>query len=204
MAFCCPRITEWLRLEGISVDHLAQHLCQNLVTQVCVHTAFEHPQGWRLQNLSGQPVWVLDHPHSQKVFPDAWSVPMFHFVPSASAPATGCFWEEHFCTPSPLHPSLQVLICIVEMPLSLLFRLNSPSSPSCSSQERCSSSFTIVVSLCWTLPSVTVFRGVQTWTQCSWFGLPSAERKEELPDTRAFGSFPGNLLSCWVASRMYW
>lgn len=147
-------------------------------------------------------MWVFDHPHSQKVFPDTLSVSMFHFVPSASAPATGCFWEE----PGPVTfaPSLQVLTCIVEMPLSLLFRLNSPSSPSHSSQERCSSSFTIFVSLCWTLPSVTMFRGVQTWTQCSCFGLPSAERKEELPDTRAFGSFPGNLLSCWVASGMYW
>lgn len=127
---------------------------------------------------------------------------MFHFVPSASAPATGCFWEE----PGPVifAPSLQVLICVVEMPLSLLFRLNSPSSPSRSSQERCSSPFTIFVSLSWTLPSVTMFWGVQTWTQHSWFGLPSAERKEQLPDTGAFGSFPGNLLSGWVAPGMYW
>lgn len=74
-------------------NHLGQHLCLNLVPQVRVHTAFEHPQGRRLQNLSGQPVWVLDHPRSQKVFPDTWSVSTFHFVPSASAPATGCFWE---------------------------------------------------------------------------------------------------------------
>lgn len=108
-------------------------LCLNLVTQVHVHTAFEHLQRWRLQDLSRQLVGVLDHPPSHKVFPDAQGVPLFHSVPSVSAPATGCFREE----PGPVifAASLQVLICIDEMPLSLLFSLDSPSSPSHSSQE---------------------------------------------------------------------
>ena len=35
-----------------------------------VQIAFEYLQGWRLHNLSGQPVPVLGHPHNKKVFSD--------------------------------------------------------------------------------------------------------------------------------------
>ena len=41
-----------------------------LVAQDHVQTAFEYLQGWRIHNLSGQPVPVLSHPHGAKVFPD--------------------------------------------------------------------------------------------------------------------------------------
>ncbi|KAK4828172.1 hypothetical protein QYF61_024421 [Mycteria americana] len=55
----------------------------------CVQTAFEYLQGWRLQNLPGQPVPVLVHPHSQIVFPDVQrEPPVFQFVTIASGPVT--------------------------------------------------------------------------------------------------------------------
>ena len=50
-----------------------------------VQIAFEYLQGWRLHNLSGQPVPVLGHPHSKKVFPDVQrEPPVLQFVPTAS------------------------------------------------------------------------------------------------------------------------
>ena len=55
------------------------------VAQDCVQMAFEYLQGWRLHNLSGQPVPVLSHPHSEKVFPGVHrEPPVFQFVPIAS------------------------------------------------------------------------------------------------------------------------
>ena len=54
-----------------------------------VKIAFEYLQGWRLHNFSGQPVQVLSHPHSKKVFPDVQTAcPVFLFVPIASGPVT--------------------------------------------------------------------------------------------------------------------
>jgi len=62
-------------LESVSQDH--------------VQLAFEHLQGWRLDNLSGQPVLVLGHPHSEKVFPDVQREPsVFQLVPVASCAVT--------------------------------------------------------------------------------------------------------------------
>lgn len=49
--------------------------------------AFEHVQGWRLQNLPGQPVPALGYPHSKKVLPDVWmKPPVFQFVSIGSGP----------------------------------------------------------------------------------------------------------------------
>ena len=60
------------------------------VPQDCARTAFEYLHGGRLHDLSGQPVPVLGHPHSEKVFPDVQSEPPgFQFVPIASGPVTG-------------------------------------------------------------------------------------------------------------------
>jgi len=51
---------------------------------------FEYLQGWRLHNLSGQPVPGLGHPHSEETFPDVqMEPPVFQFVPIASCPVTG-------------------------------------------------------------------------------------------------------------------
>jgi len=91
---------------------------------------------------SGQPVPVLSHPHSDKVFPIVQrEPPVFQSVSIASGPVTGHHLEE----PGSVlfAPSLQVCIHVDKIPLSLLLsKLNSPSSLSFSSQARCSNSLT--------------------------------------------------------------
>lgn len=60
------------------------------VAQDHVQMAFEYLQGWRLDNFSGQPVPVLGHPYSEKVFPDVQTEPpVFQSVPITSGPVTG-------------------------------------------------------------------------------------------------------------------
>ena len=55
-----------------------------------VQVAFEYLQGWRIHSLPGQPVPVLGHSYSKKVFPNAQREPLvFQFVPTASGPVTG-------------------------------------------------------------------------------------------------------------------
>lgn len=63
------RITEWLRSEGISRDHLVQlHAQEQPPTEGCLgqsQTVFEYLQGCR-RNLPGQPVPMPSHSHSEK------------------------------------------------------------------------------------------------------------------------------------------
>lgn len=62
---------------------------------------FLYLQGWRLRNLSRNPVLVFDHLHSKSVFLCLNHV--FHFVLVVSCPFTGQHWEESasiFFTPS--------------------------------------------------------------------------------------------------------
>jgi len=94
---------------------------------------FEYLQGWKLHNLSGQSMPVLDHPHNKRVFPYIQMNPLrFQFVPVASGPATGHHWREPGCVSFAL--PLQIFVCVDKIHLSLLFsRLNSPSSLSLSS-----------------------------------------------------------------------
>ena len=96
--------------------------------RTCVQMAFEYLQGWRLRNLSGQPVPVLSHPHSKKVLPAVLrEPPVFQSVPAASGPVTGHHWKE----PGSVlfAPSLQVFMYIDKISLSRLFsELNSPRS----------------------------------------------------------------------------
>jgi len=78
--------------------------------------AFKYLQGWRLHNLSGQPVPVLSHPHSEKVFPDVQREPsVFQFVPIASCPVTRHHRKEPGSIPF-LSP-LQVFRYIDKIPL---------------------------------------------------------------------------------------
>ena len=42
--------------------------------------SFGHLQGWRLHNLSGQSLPVLDHSHSREVLPDAQRERCFGFI----------------------------------------------------------------------------------------------------------------------------
>jgi len=62
------------------------------VVQDSVQLAFKYLQGWRLHNPSGQPLPLLSHPHSEKVFPDVQTEPsVFQAVPTAS-----CYVTEHY------------------------------------------------------------------------------------------------------------
>jgi len=50
----------------------------------------KYVHGWRLHNLTEQPVPVLGHPHSDKVFPDVQrEPPVFQCGPIASGPVPG-------------------------------------------------------------------------------------------------------------------
>ena len=64
------------------------------VAQDHIQTATEYLQRGRLHNLSVQPVPVLSHPHSEKVFPEVQREPaVFLCVPIASGPVTGRHWR---------------------------------------------------------------------------------------------------------------
>ena len=48
--------------------YLAQFPCSKKFAQGCVQLGAEYLQGWRLHKLSGQPVPMIDHPHSKEDF----------------------------------------------------------------------------------------------------------------------------------------
>lgn len=56
-----------------------------------IQLALEHLQGWRLQNLSVQPVPVFDHPQGKKVgfLHVQMELHVSQFVPIASRPVSG-------------------------------------------------------------------------------------------------------------------
>lgn len=60
LMFFLVDVTEWLRLQWISGDHLSslpllKQTYLEPAVQNCVQMTFEHLQGWRPHNLSGQP-----------------------------------------------------------------------------------------------------------------------------------------------------
>lgn len=69
---CAQRMMEWLRLEGTSgvplVPPLSKQGQAEQVAQDHVQSAPEHLQEQRLHNLSGQPVPVFEHLHSELHF----------------------------------------------------------------------------------------------------------------------------------------
>jgi len=67
-----------------------KHSHLELLAQNHVQTTFEYLQGGRSHKNSGQPVSVLNHPHSEKLFPDIQrEPPVFQFLSIASCPITG-------------------------------------------------------------------------------------------------------------------
>jgi len=73
---------EWVMLEGTSEDHLVHHHLpcskQGQLLQVAQdhdQLGFDCLQGWRLHNLSGQPVPVFSHPCNKSV---SYDVPVHH------------------------------------------------------------------------------------------------------------------------------
>lgn len=75
-----------------------------------IHMTFEYPQGWRLHNLPGQPVSIIGHQHSKKVFL-MFRQNLLSFC-AVSCPSPGHLWER----PGALlfTPSLQELVHIDE------------------------------------------------------------------------------------------
>jgi len=133
-----------------------------------VQKSLEYFQGWRLHNLSGQPVMVFSHSHNKKVFTHTqMEPPVFQFVSIYSGAVTGHHCQE----PDTIFfiPSQQVFIHMLRSFLRLLFSsISSPSSLNLSSYERHSSSLTISVVLRWTLCSSSMpllYQGAQNWTQ---------------------------------------
>lgn len=89
----CSPISQNHRVVQVRRDHW-RWSCPNpllkqghleLVAQCHVKRAFERVQGWRLHNLSGQPLPLLGDPHWKKVFPDVQTEPpVLQVVPIAS------------------------------------------------------------------------------------------------------------------------
>jgi len=159
----------WRASGPTSLIKQGHHL--ELVVQDPVQLAFDYLQGWRLHDFSGQPVPVLGHLHSEKVFPDVQKEPpVFGLCPLPLILLLGTTVKS--LSSSSLH-SPSIFVYTAEILLSLLFsRLNSPSSLSLSSQERCSTPFSIFVGLHWTFSSSSVSLST---------GEPSSSEEDTVP-----------------------
>lgn len=102
-------------------------------------------QGWRCHNFCGQPVAVLDHSCSQKVFlVFRFNFVFLQLVPFASCPARGAA-EESPASSSSFPPIRRTLL----RSHRAFCRLNSHSSQSLSAYEKCCSPFAVFVVLSW-------------------------------------------------------
>lgn len=120
-------------LEPVALDH--------------VQMSSEDLKRGRPHNLFGWPVPVLSHLHSKMLLGVRCSDWNCKFALIASSPVTGHHCKEHASIL--FMPSLQVLVHIDKIPLSLCFpRLNCSSSLTLSSYMRCSSSLITLVTLC--------------------------------------------------------
>lgn len=124
------------------------------VAQISVQSVFEYIQGWTLTNLSGQHLQLFDYSQSKSFLTFKHDLLHFSLCPLnfiMSLDTTENSGSVLFAA------SFQVLIDIVEIPLSFLFsRLNTQSSLNLSSQEMCSSLFIIFMALHWTLSSMSM------------------------------------------------
>lgn len=100
---------------------------------------------------SGQPIPVLHHLHSIKVLPEIQSDPhVLHFADAVPCLLSGNTKKN--LAPFSLHLPFRYLYRLIKSLLSCFFsRLNSPSSPSFFSEERCSKPFVSSITLHWTL-----------------------------------------------------
>lgn len=168
------RIPEWLRLKGTSEAHLAQAHAQEVPPSIAgcwglvSRWLLNNLQEWRIHSLPGEPMLVLSCSQEQTecFFDDQTEPLVLQLVPIASGPAT----EKSLALFSWYAPS-RYWYTLERSPLSLLFSiLNSPSSCSLSSQEKCSSPFITFVAVCWTFSSMLMsllYWGAQCWTQHS-------------------------------------
>ena len=162
-------------------------LKQGRLWEDSVQLGFEFIHGWRLHNLSGKPVSVFDHPLSWSVL--LCSDGIFHvsFLAVASCPVAGHHWEEPAL--SSLHPLIRYLKTFIRFLLSFS-RLNSLTSLSLSSYEKCPDLFIILLALHWTQFSKSrsvLYCGAQKWTHCSRC-LTSAEWRGRITFPQSAGS----------------
>lgn len=114
-------ITMWLRLEGISGGCQVQPACSSRVilehlAQVCVVTASEYLQGWRLHHLPEQPQSVPGHSQREKMFLHVQrELLVFQSVPITLVLSLGTTERAWLSL-----PSLQVFILVDEISLNLL------------------------------------------------------------------------------------
>jgi len=90
-----------------------------------VQAASEYVCGWRPHHLSGQPVPVLSHPHSERVYPDIQrEPPACQFVPMASGLSLDITKES--LAPCSLHPPFRYLCTQMRLPKSSLLQAEQP------------------------------------------------------------------------------
>lgn len=187
------RITEWLRLKGRHlVKAFAQVVTQNSLAQDCVQMTLEYPQGWRLCNLSGQPMSVLSHPRNQKEFPGVWGEPhrmgQFERDCSRSCGPAALLKKGHpraHGKEPPVFPSVAILVlthwkepgCVLfapfsqvfintdEIPPNLFSRRRSSSCLSLSLQVRCSCPFNSLMAIYQIHVSSPMLRSSEPHTQ---------------------------------------
>ena len=134
---------------------------------------FWYLQGWTLHNLPGQFVPVLSHPHSKNV---SWCAEGTSCVSLCLVLSLGMTGKS--LARSSLHPPFRFLRTLIKSFLILFSRLNSPSSLSLSSYQRCSSPFVLFLDFHWTLCSISMsllYWWDQNRTQHSSCGLTRAE-----------------------------
>lgn len=132
------------------------------VAQDCVQVAFEYILEWRLRNLPRQPVPVLGHPSSAEVVPDGRHLLCFSLCHCLFS----CHWASLKRACLHLLHTLPLGTYWWDPPWTLFSRLNSLSSLSLSSCERCSSPFIIFAALYWSLSTVSMsllYWGAQNW-----------------------------------------
>lgn len=124
-----------------------------MVVQDCVQLAFDSLQEWRHHHLSGQPVPVLGHSHSE-----------YLEGTSRVSVCPHCPWPWAALRRAWLHPLsylLQLFTYTDKIPLGF------------SSKERCSTPLIVFVALCWILPSSSTSFFPQKHNSSEWDTVPS-------------------------------
>lgn len=141
------KITEQLGLERTSGDHLAQPRSPNAGLPRAVSSGLWPDRFWIPPGKkTPQPLWAV-------CFSDQSASMWWSFF--------SC-WDEPSCVsvchPLPCHRDHLTSLppCSHHLPFNVFSRLNRPSSPSHSSQDRCSRPLTTFKALCWPLSSSSI------------------------------------------------
>lgn len=117
------------------------------LAQDTLQSGFEYFQDWRILSFSEQPIPVSDDYGAKVFLVFKWHSPCFILCPSLLVLSLNT--AEKSLVPSSLYSAFRYLQTQIRFSLSLLFsRLNSSSSFSFFSCERCSTSLIILVTFC--------------------------------------------------------